>query len=77
MLLIDEVRSILPKNEPLTPGILYIGVAGLAGSVMARNREYLVAKLHLRSCPGDQPICDTVGSLQEDLFQGFANHLSR
>jgi organizing structure protein 2 len=34
-----EVKSVLPKDEPLTPGILYVGVAGLAGSVFARNRE--------------------------------------
>lgn len=24
----------------MTPGILYVGVAGLAGSVIARNREF-------------------------------------
>lgn len=35
---IGEVKSVIPKDEPLTPGILYIGVAGLAGSVLARNR---------------------------------------
>jgi hypothetical protein len=33
-----EVKSVIAKDEPLTPGILYIGVAGLAGSVLARNR---------------------------------------
>ncbi|KAJ9107177.1 hypothetical protein QFC19_002837 [Naganishia cerealis] len=37
--------SVLPKDEPLTPGILYIGVAGLAGSVLARNRNILVRLL--------------------------------
>jgi len=41
-----EVKSVLPKDEPLTPGILYIGVAGLAGSVIARNRN-IVARLIL------------------------------
>ncbi|KAJ9112696.1 hypothetical protein QFC22_006198 [Naganishia vaughanmartiniae] len=40
-----EFKSVLPKNEPLTPGILYIGVAGLAGSVLARNRNILVRLL--------------------------------
>jgi organizing structure protein 2 len=40
-----EVKSVLPKDESLTPGILYVGVAGLAGSVLARNR-----KLNNRKC---------------------------
>ncbi|GHJ89446.1 hypothetical protein NliqN6_5848 [Naganishia liquefaciens] len=40
-----EVKSVIAKDEPLTPGILYIGVAGLAGSVLARNRNILVRLL--------------------------------
>lgn len=36
---VGEVKSVIPKDEPLTPGILYVGVAGLAGSVLARNRK--------------------------------------
>jgi hypothetical protein len=39
-ILAGEVKSVLPKDEPLTPGILYVGVAGLAGSVLARNSEH-------------------------------------
>lgn len=36
---VGEVKSVIPKDEALTPGILYVGVAGLAGSVLARNRK--------------------------------------
>jgi hypothetical protein len=39
---VGEVNSVLPKDEPLTPGILYVGVAGLAGSVLARNSKFVV-----------------------------------
>ena len=34
----DKVKEIVPKDESITPGILYVGVATLAGSVFARNR---------------------------------------
>lgn len=36
-----RVKSLLAPDEPLTPGLLYVGVAGLAGSVFARNRLFL------------------------------------
>jgi MICOS complex subunit MIC26 len=36
---IDRVKSIIPKDETFTPGILYIGVAALAGSIFARSRK--------------------------------------
>ena len=35
---VDEIKSIIPKDETLTPGILYVGVATLAGSIIARPR---------------------------------------
>lgn len=34
-----RVLDILPRDEPLTPGWLYVGVATLAGSVFGRYRE--------------------------------------
>lgn len=46
-----EIRSIIAKDEPLTPGILYVGVAGLAGSVIARNREFFAPRV----CSGSLP----------------------
>ncbi|KAF9528766.1 apolipo protein O-domain-containing protein [Crepidotus variabilis] len=33
-----RVKSIIAKDEPLTPGALYVGVATLTGSIIARNR---------------------------------------
>jgi MICOS complex subunit MIC26 len=32
------MKSLIAPNEPLTPGLLYAGVAALTGSVLARNR---------------------------------------
>ncbi|KAH9948329.1 apolipo protein O-domain-containing protein, partial [Amylocystis lapponica] len=33
-----RLKSLVAPDEPLTPGILYVGVATLTGSVLARNR---------------------------------------
>ena len=34
------MKSLIAPDEPLTPGILYVGVATLTGSVLARNRIF-------------------------------------
>ncbi|KAI0821869.1 apolipo protein O-domain-containing protein [Trametes gibbosa] len=34
----SRVKSLIAPDEPLTPGVLYVGVATLTGSVLARNR---------------------------------------
>ena len=34
----DRVKAIISPNESLTPGILYVGIATLTGSIIARNR---------------------------------------
>ncbi|KAG6915978.1 hypothetical protein DXG01_009030 [Tephrocybe rancida] len=34
----SRVKSIISPNESLTPGLLYVGVATLSGSILARNR---------------------------------------
>ncbi|KZT66174.1 hypothetical protein DAEQUDRAFT_768207 [Daedalea quercina L-15889] len=34
-----RIKSLIAPDEPLTPGILYVGVATLTGSVLARNRS--------------------------------------
>ncbi|WWC62073.1 uncharacterized protein I303_104663 [Kwoniella dejecticola CBS 10117] len=34
-----EVKSILPPDEPLNPGLIYILVSGLSGSVLTRTRS--------------------------------------
>jgi len=33
-----RVKSLIAPEEPLTPGILYVGVATLTGSIISRNR---------------------------------------
>lgn len=33
-----RIKSIISPNESLTPGLLYIGIATLTGSIIARNR---------------------------------------
>lgn len=38
--MIGRVKSLVAPDEPLTPGILYVGVATLTGSVLARNRIF-------------------------------------
>lgn len=37
----DRVKSIISPNESLTPGLLYVGVATLTGSILSRNRFIL------------------------------------
>jgi len=34
----SRIKSLVTPEEPLTPGILYVGVATLTGSIIARNR---------------------------------------
>ncbi|KAF8317895.1 hypothetical protein DL93DRAFT_2095465 [Clavulina sp. PMI_390] len=33
-----RVKSLIPKDETITPGILYVGVATMAGSILGRTR---------------------------------------
>ena len=33
------MKSIVAPEEPLTPGLLYVGVSALTGSILARNRS--------------------------------------
>jgi MICOS complex subunit MIC26 len=35
---LGRVKSLVVPEEPLTPGILYVGVATLTGSIISRNR---------------------------------------
>jgi len=37
-----RVKSIIVPEEPLTPGLLYVGVSALTGSILARNRSIFV-----------------------------------
>ena len=42
----SRVKSIISPNEQLTPGLLYVGVATLTGSVIGRNR-FILTRLAL------------------------------
>ncbi|KAF9007090.1 apolipo protein O-domain-containing protein [Cyathus striatus] len=42
----NRVKSIISPQESLTPGLLYVGIAALSGSIIARNR-FLVTRLIL------------------------------
>ncbi|KAG8928324.1 hypothetical protein FRC02_007079 [Tulasnella sp. 418] len=35
-----QIKDLIPSDEPLTPGLLYVGVATLTGSVLGRNRSF-------------------------------------
>ncbi|KAI0076421.1 hypothetical protein K474DRAFT_1684801 [Panus rudis PR-1116 ss-1] len=41
-----RVKSLVAHDEPLTPGVLYVGVATLTGSILARSR-FLLARVFL------------------------------
>ncbi|KAI0320077.1 apolipo protein O-domain-containing protein [Amylostereum chailletii] len=41
-----RVKSIISRDESLTPGLLYVGVASLTGSIFARNR-FILTRLAL------------------------------
>lgn len=34
------MKSVIPSDEPLTPGIIYVLIAGLSGSVLTRTRAF-------------------------------------
>ena len=41
----DRVKSIISPSESMTPGLLYVGIATLTGSILARNRNILTRLL--------------------------------
>jgi MICOS complex subunit MIC26 len=72
----------MPKTEHLTPGILYVGIATLTGSILARNRALatrllLPPTLFLISMNHFLPqtthnISAYLGSLEDEHFPNFA-----
>jgi len=42
LVLSDRIKSIITPTEPLTPGILYVGIATLTGSIITRSRGLTV-----------------------------------
>ncbi|KIL61638.1 hypothetical protein M378DRAFT_179977 [Amanita muscaria Koide BX008] len=45
----SRVKAIISPSEQLTPNVLYIGISTLTGSIIARNRSLLGARLFLPS----------------------------
>ncbi|KAI0659863.1 apolipo protein O-domain-containing protein [Cubamyces menziesii] len=77
----SRVKSLIAPDEPLTPGILYVGVATLTGSVLARNRIFwrlmLPPALLLLSLNHFLPktthnVSTYLGELEEKHFPTFA-----
>ncbi|KAI9441348.1 apolipo protein O-domain-containing protein [Lactarius indigo] len=78
----NRVKSLIAPDEPLTPGLLYVGVASLTGSILARNRSifsrvllpptflYLSFKYFLPKTT--QNVSAYAGSLEEKHFPVLA-----
>ncbi|OSD05101.1 hypothetical protein PYCCODRAFT_1475659 [Trametes coccinea BRFM310] len=77
----SKVKSLIAPDEPLTPGILYVGVATLTGSVLARNRIFwrltlppalLVLSLNHFLPKTTHNVSAFLGELEERHFPAFA-----
>ncbi|KAF5353463.1 hypothetical protein D9756_007934 [Leucocoprinus leucothites] len=78
----NRVKSIISPQESLTPGLLYVGVATLTGSILARNRMlmtrlvlppvFLVASAKHFLPKTSHNLSDYVGSIEDKHFPGFA-----
>lgn len=78
----DRVKSIISPQESLTPGLLYVGVATLTGSILARNR-LLATRLVLPPVflavsakhflpKTTRNLTDYVGSIEDTYFPSFS-----
>ncbi|KAI0341362.1 hypothetical protein BDW22DRAFT_294141 [Trametopsis cervina] len=77
-----RVKSLVAPEEPLTPGLLYVGVATLTGSVIARNRTIfariflpptlLVLSLNHFLPKTSHNISSYLGSLEDTYFPTLA-----
>jgi MICOS complex subunit MIC26 len=82
LFLLDRVKALVSPNEPLTPALLYVGVASLGGSILARNRSVFTRVLlpptfFLLSCKYFLPktthnVAAYAGSLEEEHFPALA-----
>ena len=45
LIFLGRVKALVAPDEPLTPALLYVGVASLSGSILARNRSVLTRVL--------------------------------
>jgi MICOS complex subunit MIC26 len=79
---LDRVKALIAPDEPLTPALLYVGVASLSGSILARNRSvftrvilpptflFLSFKYFLPKTT--QNVSEYAGSLEEEHFPSLA-----
>ncbi|KAI0001163.1 apolipo protein O-domain-containing protein [Russula vinacea] len=77
-----RVKALIAPGEPLTPAMLYVGVASLSGSILARNRSVLTRVMlppafFLLSFNYFLPktshnVSDYAGSLEEAHFPALA-----
>lgn len=79
---LGRVKALIAPGEPLTPAMLYVGVASLSGSILARNRSVLTRVMlppafFLLSFNYFLPktshnVSDYAGSLEEAHFPALA-----
>ena len=78
----DRIKSIIAPDESLTPGVLYVGVATLSGSILARNRGlptrfllpplFLVFSANYFLPKATHNLSDYLGSLEDEFIPTFA-----
>ncbi|KAJ3575205.1 hypothetical protein NP233_g1258 [Leucocoprinus birnbaumii] len=78
----NRIKAIISPQESLTPGLLYVGVATLTGSILARNRVlltrlilppvFLVASAKHFLPRTSQNLSDYLGSIEDAHFPSFA-----
>ncbi|KAG8899336.1 hypothetical protein FRC00_001579 [Tulasnella sp. 408] len=77
-----QVKELIPKDEPMTPGLLYVGVATLTASVIGRRRSlpvrlvlppvFFAASLAYFLPKTSHNVSSYLSSLEETYFPGFA-----
>jgi len=79
---VDEVKSVLPPDESLTPGLIYVLISGLTASVLTRTRSLPLRFLSppfftLAAMPYFLPktshkIRSYLSDVEDEYFPGFA-----
>jgi len=77
-----RVKALIAPDEPLTPALLYVGVASLSGSILARNRSvltrvllpptFLLASFKYFLPKTTHNVSAYAGSLEEEHFPSLA-----
>lgn len=77
-----QVKELIPEDEPMTPGLLYVGVATLTASVIGRRRSlpvrlvlppvFFAASLAYFLPKTSHNVSSYLTSLEQTYFPGFA-----